>query len=246
MPTMAMARRAILWAALGSSMLAALAPAASMAQEGPMPDPGVTPLLARHVIVVIGHGAVDAPPDEATIALGVQTIRPTAREAQDQSSAIMTQIVRQLTAVGVPLEKIRTASVGLFPQRKSDGDSEKITGYQASNRITVIVDDLRLAGRVIDASVAAGANTLEGLTFGVRDISAYRTQAFKAAVQDAQAIASAIASAAGISPIHLARIDELEAVVLPRAMGITATAISTPVMPGPVPITVQIRCVYEF
>jgi uncharacterized protein len=236
----------MLWTVLGSCTLAALAPAASMAQEGPMPDPGVTPFLTRHTIVVIGHGAVDAPPDQATITLGVQIIRPTAREAQNQSSAAMNQIVRQITAVGVPPEKIHTAVVGLFPQRKSDGDSEKITGYEATNRVTVTVDDLRLAGPVIDASVAAGANTLEGLTFGVRDISAYRTQAFKAAVQDAQAIASALASAAGISPIHLARIDELEAVVVPRQMGVAAAAISTPVMPGPVPITVQIRCVYEF
>jgi uncharacterized protein YggE len=199
------------------------------------------------VIVVTGRGAIEVPPNQATVALGVQTLRPTAREAQEQSSGVMTQIIRQVTAVGIPQDKIRTTAVDLFPQRRSDGASQKIIGYEAINRVTVIVDDLRLVGPVIDASLAAGANTLDGLTFGVRDMSAYRSQALKIAVQDAQATASAIASAAGVSPIHLARIDELEAIVVPRTMGVAAaTAVSTPVMPGTIPVTVQLRAVYEF
>lgn len=246
MVTMAGGTRAILWTCLGSLTLAACAPAASLAQSVPLPEPGPVPFVARHVIVVTGRGSVDAPADQATVSLGVQTIRPTAREAQDQSSAAMAQIIRQVQALGVPADKIRTTAVDLFPQRRSDGGQERITGYQATNRITVTVEDLRLVGRVIDASVASGANTLDGLTFGVRDVSAYRAQAFKIAVQDAQATASAIASAAGVSPIHLARIDEIEAVGGPRPLVVAAPAVATPVLPGPVQITVQVRAVYEF
>ena len=241
-----MVRIVLLWTLLGSFLLVALAPRASMAQGGPIPQPGPMPFMTGHVIVVTGRGSVEATPDEATVALGVQSIRPTAREAQDQSSAVMDQTVRQIMALGIPREKIHTTTIALSPQRKPGADSEEITGYAATNRITVTVDELRLVGRVIDTSVAAGANTLDGLTFGVRDQSAYRAQAFKIAVQDAQATASAIASAAGVSLFHLTRIEEVGAVVVPRALGVQAAAVSTPVMPGTVPVEVQVRAVYEF
>ncbi len=242
----AMVRTAILWTLLGSFLLVALAPAASMAQGGPIPQPGPMPLMAGHVIVVTGRGSVEATPDEATVVLGVQSVRPTAREAQDQSSAVMDQIVRQILALGIPREKIHTTTIALYAQRKPGAESEEITGYAATNRITVTVDELRLVGRVIDMSVAAGANTLDGLTFGVRDLSAYRAQAFKIAVQDAQATASAIASAAGVSLFHLARIEEVGAVVGPRALGVEAAAVSTQVMPGMIPVAAEVRAVYEF
>ena len=242
----AMVRTALLWTLLGSFLLVVLAPPASLAQGGPIPQPGPMPPMAGHVIVVTGRGSVEATPDEATVALGVQSVRPTAREAQDQSSAVMDQIVRQIVALGIPREKIHTTTIALYAQRKPGSDSEEITGYAATNRVTVTVDELRLVGRAIDASVAAGANTLDSLTFGVRDQSAYRAQAFKIAVQDAQATASAIASAAGISLFHLARIEEAGAMIGPRPLGVQAAAVSTPVMPGTVPVEVQVRAVYEF
>jgi len=50
--------------------------------------------------VVTGDGSVDATPDRATVALSVIVQRPTAQEAQQQSAATMSQVVRAIVAAG--------------------------------------------------------------------------------------------------------------------------------------------------
>lgn len=235
--------------ALASAILLILSPASSLAQGTPLPPvpgPSVPPEMASCVIVVTGQGSVDATPDGATVGFDVQTFRPTAKEAQDLSSAVMDRVLRQVMALGIPREKIRTTAVSLFPIRKPIPGSTEVSGYQAINRITVTVEDLNVTGRVIDTAVAAGANSVESLTFGLRDPSPYRARAFRTAVENARATATAIASAAGVSNLRLVRIDEVGPIVSPRVAAPGVQSANTPVMPGELSVTVQVRAVYAF
>lgn len=241
-------------AALAALVLLPLSPAPSHAQgavpPGPVPGPGTSlpPMVASNVIAVTGQGSVDATPDQATVGLGIQVMRPTAQEAQDQSNAAMDQVIRQVMALGIAREKIHTTTVSLFPVRRSGPGTPEIAGYQAVNRITVTVDDLRLVGRVIDTAVGAGANSVDSLTFGLRDASSYRARALRLAVQNAQAAAAAIASAAGVLNLRVVRIEEVGQVVGVR-FGIAAPNMqgaATPVEPGTVPVSAQVRAVYAF
>ncbi len=237
---------------LASLAVLALAtlPCATLAQGTPVPPrPAAGPEeTGMHVIVVTSQGSVEAAPDQATVDLGIQVTRPTAQEAQDQSAAIMDRVIRQVMALGVARDKIRTITVSLFPVRRPAPQPSEISGYQSTNRIMVTVDDLRLPGKVIDAAVAAGANTLDSLTFGLRDPSLLRIRALQTAVERARTTADAIASAAGVSNLRLVRIDEVGAVPVPR-IGLAAPAlqgVETPVMPGTLTVTVQVRAVYAF
>ncbi len=250
-------------AVLAMLALMSLPPTVSPAQEAPAPpspiiappSPVVPPSPgtglrepAGNVIVVTGQGSVDAVADVAIVGLGFQVTRPTAQEAQDQSSATMDRVIRQITALGIPREKIRTTIVSLFPVRRSAPPSAEITGYTAINNVMVTVDDLRLTGRAIDTAVAAGANTVNSLTFGLRDPSSYRIRALRTAVERARTTAAAIASAAGVSNLRVVRIEEIGPVPIPR-VGLAAPAIQgaeTPVMPGTLTVTVLVRAVYAF
>lgn len=232
--------------------LAALAltvPAPTLAQGAPIPPrPSGPGEPGRNVIVVTGRGSVDAAPDQAAVDLGIQVIRPTAQEAQDQGSAIMDRVIRQVAALGIARDMIRTTTVLLVPVHRNAPQAAEISGYQSTNRIRVIVEDLRLPGKVIDAAVAAGANTLDSLTFGLRDPSSYRIRALRMAVEQARTSAAAIASAAGVSNLRVVRIEEIGPVPVPR-VGLTAPAVQgaeTPVMPGTLTVTVQVRAVYAF
>lgn len=227
-----------------------LAQAAPVPPSYPMPPRPIGPIeITGNVIIVTGQGSVDATPDEAMVALGFQVIRPTAQEAQDLSSTTMDRILRQVMAIGIPREKIRTATASLWPVRRPGPGSPEITGYQATNRIVVTVDDLPLTGRIVDTAVAAGANSLDSLTFGLRDPSASRMRALRIAVERARTTATAIAAAAGVSNIHLVRIEEVGPMIYPRVgVGVTAPAVQadTQVMPGTLTVTVQVRAVYGF
>jgi uncharacterized protein YggE len=210
----------------------------------PSPLPGFAGAEGRQTIAVIGHGTVEAAPDRAVVTLGVQETRPTAQESQERVNAAMTQVLARLTGLAIPRDRIRTIEINLLPQHRNDGS---ISGYQAVQRISVTVDDLTLVGRVFDAAVAAGANLLDGVSFTLRDPSAYRSRALAMAVQDARNTANALAGAAGVSISRVLRIEEAGAQLpQPRSIAFAAPATPTPVLPGTLSVTVEARVVYGF
>ncbi len=98
-------------------------------------------------------------------------------------------------------EQLRTSGVQLFPiyAAPRDGAGQpQISGYRGSYTVLVTLDDLSLIGRVIDGAVEAGANTVLGISFGLKDPSKARREALAKAVREAREKAEAIAQAAGL------------------------------------------------
>jgi hypothetical protein len=161
-------------------------------------DPGRP--LADRTIVAPGLGRVTVEPDVATIHLGVAIIRPTASAAREAAAATMTTILDAIAAAGVERRDIRTSLVGLGPI--TDYSSERgprVTGYQLTNTVEVTVRDLPSAGQVIDAGLAAGASSLDGLEFRLDDPAPAQDSARRAAVEDARRRATTLAAAADIT-----------------------------------------------
>jgi uncharacterized protein YggE len=76
------------------------------------------------------------------------------------------------------------------------------------NVVNVNVLELENVGKVLDAGMAAGANYLGGVTFGIADPSAPENEARTAAVQNATAIAQTLATAAGVTLGNVISITE--------------------------------------
>jgi len=213
----------------------------------PVPAPGApASIFPVQAIAVNGHGVAEAIPDRALVTVGAQITRSTAQEAQERLGATMTQVLSKVTALGIPRERIQTVEINLFPQRRPQ--SGEITGYQAVQRVAVTVDDLALVGRVLDAAVSAGADLLDGVSFTLRDSAPYRMRAYAAAVQDARATATALATAAGVTISRVVRIEEMGAtvpIVRGRALQAAPDA-TTPVLPGTLTVSVQVRAVFAF
>ncbi|HLW48805.1 MAG TPA: SIMPL domain-containing protein [bacterium] len=246
---MRMRMRWLEWLAAGLVAITATWAGAAYSQSAQAPPaPGGGPMVRERTIVVTGEGTVDVTPDRATVALSVIVQRPTARDAQQQSASTMAQIVRAIVAAGIPQTEIRTSTVSLYPQhRPESGGTGPIVGYQAVNRVVVTVDDISRVGQVIDAGVGAGADGVDSLNWSLRDPTASRAQALRIAVQNAQATANAIASAAGVGGVRLVRIEQTSAFVYPRqAVGVIQAAPATPVLPGTMPVDAQVRAVFAF
>src|SRR6478752_7752123 len=116
----------------------------------------------------------------------------------------------------------QTSQVNLQPQyRYGDNQPPVLTGYQVANRVTVRLRDLKNAGRVLDALVAAGANQIDGPTFGVDKPEAALDEARTQAIATARARAELYAKAAGLKVVRIARISEsgqMESPIRPMAM----------------------------
>jgi len=158
-------------------------------------------------ITVPGRGIVRVHPDVASIRLGVAIVRPTAGDARAAAAATMTAVVAALEAGGVARGDLRTALVGLDAVREYSGEgAPRVTGYQLTNTVEATVRDVETVGALIDAALAAGATSMDGLAFRLADPTDALTEARRAAVADARARAETLAAEAAVG---LGRVVEI-------------------------------------
>ena len=152
------------------------------------------------LITVPGLGAVRVDPDVATVRLGVVVVRPTAGGARSAAAAAMQAVLESLAAGGVERGDLRTSLVGLDAVRDYSGEGgPRVTGYQLTNMVEATIRDVASVGARIDAALAAGATSLDGLTFRLADPTEALAEARRRAVADARARAAVLAAEAGVT-----------------------------------------------
>ncbi len=201
-------------------------------------------------ITVTGEGRVDAAPDMATITLGVTSQGTTAATAMAANSAQLAQVLANLKAAGIADRDLQTTGLALNPNWQSDdnGSNPQIVGYVASNLLTVRVRALAGLGAALDAAVKDGANTVDGLSFGLADPEPVLDEARKRAVADATHRALLLTEAAGVSLGAVAAISEGGGSFAPAPMfGKSAdmTASAVPVARGEVSLSASVTMVWE-
>ena len=230
-------------------VLAAAAPVAVQAQTmGDMHAHIATPTFS-----LSAQGEVRVAPDMATITTGVQTEARTAQEAMAQNRAQMTQVIAALRRSGIEERHIQTSGLNLnavydYPQNQQP----ILRGYQASNQVTVQVHDLDNLGQAVDAVVAAGANQINGISFGLADPSAAEDAARREAVRTLQQRAQLYAEATGMRIVGLRSLNEGGGYVAPPPMPMYRAEMamaqdggSTPVQGGELVVRIDITGVYE-
>jgi len=215
----------------------------------PYPSPSSPPAAgdqpSEHTLSVAGSGKVTVRPDMATIGLGVSVERPSADAARKDGAAAMSQVVDAIRKLGIADRDIATSSVSLGPVYDyPDRATPAIRGYQLQNMVSVTVRNLDLLGAVLDDGVAAGATTVNGVSFDVADRAAAEAQARESAVADARAKANTLASGLDVRVTGVASVSEQVSTPIwyGRDMaGPTAAAdATTPVLPGSTDVTINV------
>ena len=199
----------------------------------------------ERVICANGVGVVYTTPDEAVVQVSVEVSNPSAAAAQDEASKRMASVIAAMKSLGVADERMRTSGLSLMPIRDEKG--LRIVGYVARNTLTVTVSDLSKVSEVIEKAVAAGANTINSLTFQVSSEKArsLKSEAIKLAFQDAKLQAEAAAAAAGKKIIGLKSLT-IGGIYLPTRtlVGAEAFAKEAYIMPGESQITVSVSATF--
>ena len=150
------------------------------------------------IITVSGEGIVEAKPDRATISVGVLTREKNPSEVQSANARVATSVINSIVALGIERKNISTGNYNFNPvYRHTDNGKKILEGYEATNSVTIIVDDLNLVGKVIDTALNHGANRVDSLNFGLRNKNSYQDEALKLAVLDAKRKAEICAAALG-------------------------------------------------
>lgn len=185
-----------------------------------------------------GNASVSVTPDQATISVSAVTQAATAQDAANQNATLATNIQSALTQALGSSGTVKTTGYSVNPNYNYPPNGNPVlTGYTVTNSIQVTVSDLSIVGKVIDTATQAGATRIDSLTFGLKDDTAARTQALKAATLQAKAKADAMASSVGLTTGSFLVIQESGAVVQPLT-GIAAPGASTtPITPGNLTVT---------
>ncbi len=237
-------------AALGLGALAMPAIAAAQSQSGaPVIVQAVT---ERPSLNLSAYGEVKTTPDMATLNFGVMTEAPTAAEAMAQNAQRMQQVMASLARAGIEARYIQTSGLNLSPQYDYvENTGPRLRGYQANNRVTVIINDLDRVGSTADAVVAAGVNQIDGIAFGLKDTSVAENQARRLAVRALQAKAELYADATGIPLAGLRSLTEGGGYSPPMPMPMYARAemamdaAGTAVAPGELTVRIDITGIYD-
>lgn len=169
------------------------------------------PVIAAEgtILQVSATGKTTRVPDLATIDAGVVTQATTAAAALSDNAARMEKVLAALKAAGVANKDIATSDVRLNPQyRYADNQPPTITGYQATNTVTVKFHDITKSGAILDALVKQGANQISGPNVSLANPDAALDEARTDAVRRARERAALYAKAAGLTVSRILSIDE--------------------------------------
>ncbi len=237
--------------ALAAALLCA-ASAPALAQPAPGAGPmGPGAMFRATTLNVSAGGEVKAAPDMATISLGVQTQAPTAAQAMADNARRMSEVTAALKRAGIEPKDIQTSGLNLGAQYAYEQNKPpRLTGYQASNQVTISVYDLARLGGTLDAVVAVGANQINGISFGLKDPQAAEDEARLEAVRTLQAKVKLYMGATGYTSSRLINLSEGSGAAPPPrplmyAMKAEAAAPPTPVEAGELTIRAEVSGLYE-
>jgi uncharacterized protein YggE len=228
------------------AVMAAASPQMATAQEAQVAVPAVQGTL----LSVSAEGKSTGRPDMATLNLGVTTEAPSAQAALQANATRMNTLIAALRRAGVAERDIQTSNVSVNPQQVyQEGQPPRITGYQANNTVTAKVRRIDNTGRVIDAAVAAGGNTINGVFFSYQDPDAQLDAARRDAIREARRRADLYANALNMHVVRIVAVNEgggyTPPVPMPMAREMAVARDSTPVQPGEVDTTVNVGVTFE-
>lgn len=229
---------------LGSVLAAAaLTPASASAQSA-----STVPAIAQGstLLTVSADGRSTRTPDLAFYSAGVTTQGRTAAEALAANSTAMTRVFVALKKAGIADRDMQTSNINLNPVYSNavigpNGQvvqEARITGYQASNQVSIKQRNLKAMGSVIDALVDAGANNINGPSFQLDKADEAQDEARVAAMAKARARADLYARASGLRVVRIVSISETGGYSPPMPVMYARAEVAAPPAPPPPPMAV--------
>jgi len=192
-----------------------------------------------------GEAVITVEPDQAEIDVGVVTQARNAPDAAKENAEKLARVMVEVKKLLGKGDEVKTASYSLNPSyRYPQGGKPEIVGYTATNVLRIKTGNLENVGKLIDAAMKSGANTIQRLVFTLKDEHSVQLQALRLASAKAKAKAEEMASALGLKVVRILAVNEGERgvrpIIPPQARGAqmdVMAAAPTPVEVG----TIEVR-----
>ena len=198
-------------------------------------------------IEVMGHAKIMVRPDTVRLSFAVETNSHQAQDAVQQNAAQTQKLLAALKALLGGNDTIRTANYDLSPVYDKDSRLRP-RGFRVKNWIIVETRQLDRAGEFIDTAVRNQSSSIGNLAFIRSDPDAIASKAAVAAVRQARSRAALLADAAGLKIKKIRSINygaPQPAPVRRFAAEMAATAATTPIAVGEIPIEAAVLVIFE-
>ncbi|MGD9276817.1 MAG: SIMPL domain-containing protein [Candidatus Pacearchaeota archaeon] len=158
------------------------------------------PTTSANTVTGNGQATIKVMPDLVRVYFNVQTRGETSKEATNNNSEIVDDLITKLVKQGFERKQIETTNFNVYPDYIWDDEGRKENGYVATHsiRVELSTDDIDKIGNVVDAGVNAGAG-VSYISFELsQDLeNQYKAEALELAAKDAKTKAQAVANGLG-------------------------------------------------
>jgi uncharacterized protein YggE len=201
-------------------------------------------------IAMTGTGEATGVPDQLTFAVTIAESASDVSSALDAAGRSARRVLSALNAVGVARSDVQTTGLSVRPQYDYSGGSAVLTGYGASENLSVVVRSLPDAGDAINAAVDAGGNgvRIHRVQLKIGDVDNLLAKARAAAVAEAEDKAQQYADATGSELGAVVTVREVSAsprIEAPVAYRTEADLASVPIRAGSEELEVKVSIVWS-
>jgi uncharacterized protein YggE len=203
-------------------------------------------------IRVEAQATVSVKADRAELVLGVTTDKKTAAAATSENERKMEQVMAVLKKELGAGAEVKTSELSVSPrfgEPKPGQVTSPILGYTVTNTVEARMADLKAVGKLLDLAFAAGANTVERVSFTLKDAEVAQWNALRAASAKARARATAFADGLGLKVgAVLSAAEGVGDEPFPAAANVrfekSARVGETPLEPGSVDVTATVTVTF--
>lgn len=197
-----------------------------------------------------GSSSIKVKPDIFTVKVGVVTEGKELIKVQEENKNKVEKVIYSIMNLGIPERNIKTSNYSIDPQYDYIEGKQTFRGYRVANILSITVDDINQAGKIIDTAVANGANVVYDIDFSLSNSSKYYNQVLSMAIENAIKKAKSIERSLGIKVDTIpSDITELSSEDMPaetRVLSLKSASTSTPIMSGEFEIRAKVKAVFRY
>jgi uncharacterized protein YggE len=203
------------------------------------------------LLQIEAEGSVQVPPDVMTVQAGVVTTGATAAEALDRNNELAARMIAAVRTSNLRVAQLQTSNLSVNPQfaeedNRAAAGPRRIIGYVSFNTLRVELAEVAQAGDLISLLFEAGANSIGGPTFTLRNPVPAQRRAEQVALAEARAEAENYAAALNMKVSRVVRVsDRRFADRTDNSIVVTGSAIRpTPIEPDNLTLSATVNVEY--
>lgn len=151
----------------------------------------------RRTVSVSGNAEIEVEPDIATVQMGVFVFDRDLLKAKQETDGKIASVLGALRKLEMKSDDVKTTQLHVKPKYKERDDNWQFVGYEITRSVTVTVRQMTQLNDILNKSIEAGANRVEGISLSSSKERETKEQTLTQAIESAKRRATRLAEGFG-------------------------------------------------